>query len=269
MSPRALSDELKLLWRFRGFVAESVRREFKARYLHTQFRWLWVILQPLAMLSVYTLVFSQLMRPGMERVDSPWGYSIYLCAGLLAWGLFSELLSRSVGMYVGNADLIKKVNLPGLALPAITAAVGLLNYGIVMSLFILFLLGVGQFPGWVVVTALPVVMLLVAFALSLGLLCGILNVFYRDVGQAIGILLQFWFWLTPIVYVIKALPNWLAEIFKFNPIWPLIQAMQDIFLRHQTPSWSEFWVPGSCIFVCILGASFARKRLSQEIVDEL
>ncbi len=269
MKPQGLMNEVRLLWRFRGFLLESVRREFKSRYLHTQFRWLWVILQPLAMLSVYTLVFSQLMRPGMEQLKTPWAYSIYLCAGLLAWGLFSEILTRSVGLYVSHADLIKKVRLPVLVLPAVITLAGLVNYGIVMALFLFFLFLVGGFPGWVVLAALPVIGLLVGFALGLGLLCGLFNVFYRDVGQGIGILMQFWFWLTPIVYVVHALPARVVGFFELNPIWPFIRALQDIFLLHKPPQWSNLAIPALLMLVFLTLAWRAQLRLGQEIVDEL
>lgn len=257
------------LWAYRGFIAESVRREFRARYLGTQFGWIWAILQPLAMISVYTLVFSRVMQAAMPGHESPWAYSIYLCAGLLAWGMFSELLSRSVGVFVSNANLLKKVSLPKLTLPAIVLVSSLINYGIVMSLFAAFLLITGRFPGWVVLTAIPVLMVQICFALGLGVLCGTINVFYRDVEQMLGVVLQFWFWLTPVVYVTRALPGSIAEWMWLNPMWGIVHALQGIFLDGRVPDWNTLLWPALLALALITLALRAFARLGAEIVDEL
>ncbi len=264
-----LSQMARALWAYRGFIAESVKREFHARYRGTQFGWVWSILQPLAMLSVYTLVFSRLMRAALPGHDSVWAYSIYLCAGLLAWGLFSELLSRSVGVFVGNANLLKKVSLPKLTLPAIVGVSSLLNYAIVMGIFFVFLFLTGQFPGWVVLTAIPVVLVLVCLALGLGILCGTINVFYRDVEQLLGVVLQFWFWLTPVVYVSRALPDSIAGWMWINPMWGIVNALQGIFLDARVPDWRTLlWPAGLALALSVLAAR-AFARLGDEIVDEL
>lgn len=265
MAPRLLRE----LWTYRGFIAESVKREFHARYRGTQFGWVWAIIQPLAMLSVYTVVFSRVMKSGLPGHDSVWAYSIYLCAGLLAWGLFSELLSRSVGVFVNNANLLKKVSLPKLTLPVIVVVSSLINYGIVMAVFFAFLIVTGQFPGWVALAALPVLLVLVGFATGLGILCGTINVFYRDIEQTLGVVLQFWFWLTPVVYVSKALPASIAGLLQANPMWAVVHALQGIFLDARAPEWGTLLWPALLALALIALAMRAFARLSGEIVDEL
>lgn len=257
------------LWRFRGFIAENVRREFTSRYKRTQLGFLWAIFQPLAMILIYTLVFARLMRPSLPGHTSAFAYSIYLCAGSLTWGFFSELLGRSVGVFIQNANLIKKVNFPKLTLPVIVICSSLIYYLIVMALFLLFLVVTGNFPGLVVVYAVPVVFLLIVFSMGLGILFGTVNVFYRDVEQALGLVLQFWFWLTPIVYVNKSLPSEIAQIMAWNPLWPIIAAMQMIFLERRGPEWSSLMYPGALAVVFFLAGFIVFRRLNAEIVDEL
>lgn len=257
------------LWTYRGFIAESVKREFHARYRGTQFGWLWAVIQPLAMITVYTVVFARVMKPSMPDHASIWAYSIYLCAGVLAWGLFSELLSRSVGVFVSNANLLKKVSLPKLTLAAIVVLSSLVNYAIVMAIFTVFLVLTGQFPGWVVVTALPVLAILIAFSTGLGLLGGTINVFYRDVEQTLGVVLQFWFWLTPVVYVGRSLPEGFATLLQANPMWAIVHALQGIFLDARPPEWGTLLWPAALSVVLLWLAMRAFTRLSGEIVDEL
>jgi lipopolysaccharide transport system permease protein len=260
---------LRECWDFRGFILASVKRDFVSRYLGTQLGFFWAIAQPLAMILIYTLVFAAVMKPALPGHDSRFAYSIYLCAGILLWQLFSDLLSRSVGVFVHNAGLLKKVNLPKLALPVIVALSGLSNFAVVALLFLGFMALIGSFPFNAVLAMLPLLVLVVAFALGLGVLLGTINVFYRDVEQSVTMLLQFWFWLTPIVYPGRALPSFFASVLAWNPMWPIVNFAQSIFLEDRVPPWSTLIYPLGVACVCLALGLLAFRRLSGEIVDEL
>ena len=190
----------RALWSYRGFIFGSVKRDFQARYRNSLLGAAWTILQPLAMITVYTVVFSELMRARLPGMDSPYAYSVFLCAGLLTWGLFAEIMMRGQTVFIDNGNMIKKLSFPRICLPAITVINSLINFSITFTLFLLFLLITGNFPGWVVLAALPVLVIQIAFAIGLSIIAGVLNVFFRDVGQFVSILMQFWFWFTPIIY---------------------------------------------------------------------
>lgn len=260
---------LRECWEFRDFIFASVRREFVSRYLGTQLGFFWAVAQPLAMIAIYTLVFAQIMRPALPGHGSRFAYSIYLCAGILCWQLFSDLLNRSVGIFVHNANLLKKVSLPKLALPVIVALTGLSNFGIVLVLFLAFLVAIANFPAVAIWAFVPVLVLIVALALGLGVLLGTINVFYRDVEQSTSILLQFWFWLTPIVYPGRTLPDGFAQALAWNPMTPVVRFAQAIFLEDRTPAWSTLLYPAAVAAALLLLGLFAFRRLSGEIVDEL
>jgi lipopolysaccharide transport system permease protein len=223
----------------------------------------------MAMIEIYTLVFARIMRPSLPGHDSPFAYSIYLCAGILTWQLFSDLLNRSVGVFVHNANLLKKVNLPKLALPIIAMLSALSNFAVVLALFLAFLLALGAFPFATVLALVPVLGVIVGLALGLGVLLGTINVFYRDVEQGTSMLLQFWFWLTPIVYPGRALPELLSSALAWNPMWPIVQFAQAIFLDDRIPAWSTLLYPATLAIAFLLLGLVAFRRLSGEIVDEL
>lgn len=260
---------LRECWDFRDFILGSVRREFVSRYLGTQLGFFWAVAQPLAMILIYTLVFSRIMKPSLPGHDSPLAYSIYLCAGIVSWQLFADVLNRSVGVFVHNGNLLKKVNLPKLALPLVAALSALANFAVVLVLFVAFLAIVGAFPGPAALAFLPVVALIVALAVGLGVLLGTINVFYRDVEQSMTMLLQFWFWLTPIVYPGRALPEGLAEVLACNPMAPVVRFAQSIFLDARVPPWSTLAYPAIVAAFLLLLSLVAFRRLSGEIVDEL
>jgi len=260
---------LRECWDFRAFILASVKRDFVSRYLGTQLGFFWAIAQPLAMILIYTVVFSSIMKPALAGHASRFAYSIYLCAGILVWQLFSDLLNRSVGVFVHNATLLKKVNLPKLALPVVVTLSGLTNFAILIALFFVFMLTIGAFPFFAVLALLPLLVLVVALAIGLGVLLGTVNVFYRDVEQGTSMLLQFWFWLTPIVYPGRTLPGILADVLAWNPMWPIVHFAQTIFLDDRVPDWSALFYPAVVATALLALAMFAFRSLSGEIVDEL
>ena len=266
MSLASLSRET---WQFRDFIIASVKREFVARYQGTQLGVFWPIAHPLAMILIYTLVFSEIMRPRLPGHESRFAYSIYLTAGLVTWTLFSDLLVRSVAVFVHNANLMKKVSIPQIAFPVIATVSALLHFAILFALFVLFLLLSGNFPGVAVLAVAPVLAVAVLFAVGLGVLLGTVNVFYRDVEQSTGIVLQFWFWLTPIIYPIDTLPPVVGSLLGWNPLAPLMTAMQDIFVSQRFPQWSTLLYPTVFAVVLVMLARAAFNKLAHELVDEL
>lgn len=257
------------LWQYRGFILGSVKREFQSRYRNSLLGPLWPLLQPLAMIFIYTLVFSKVMRARLPGVDDGMAYGIFICAGVLTWSLFSEVTSRCVGLFLENANLLKKLSFPRSCLPLIVLLNALLNFAIAMGLFLVVLLLMGRFPGEALM-ALPVLVgLQLLLAISLGMCLGIINVFFRDVGQLFSIALQFWFWLTPIVYPLNILPSALQPWLALNPMTGLMEAYQGIFMQGAWPHWPSLWPALLAAVLCSLFAALLFRARSTEMLDEL
>jgi lipopolysaccharide transport system permease protein len=258
------------IWSYRGFILGSVRREFQIKYKNSMLGAAWMVLNPLAMILVYTLIFAQLMRARLPgSIDNPYAYSIYLCAGMLTWGLFAEIVNRAQNVFLENANLIKKISFPRICLPVIVVLSALQNFAIIFGLFTLFLLLSGNFPGGSFIAIFPLLALLVLFAIGLGMVLGVLNVFFRDVGQFFGIFLQFWFWLTPIVYPWETLPEAVRPWLVLNPLVPLIRSYQAILVANQWPNWLDLLpLLILTLALCLCGLWLFRGRAG-EMVDEL
>ena len=256
-------------WAYRGFILASLQREFQSRYRNSLLGAAWTIIQPLSMVAVYTLIFSQVMRARLPGVDSSFAFSIYLCAGILTWGLFQEIISRAQTIFVDNANLIKKVSFPKICLPIIAVLNAGLNFAIIFGLFTLFLVATGNFPGIAYVALVPVLAIHVALAIGLGVIFGVLHVFFRDVGQFVSILMQFWFWFTPIVYPLNVLPDWAQRIMRWNPLTWLADGYQRILVHGAWPDWPQVLVVAAIAFlVCAFGVRLFSRRAG-EMVDEL
>jgi lipopolysaccharide transport system permease protein len=260
---------MKNLWAYRGFILGSVKREFRLRYRNSMLGVAWTVINPMAMIFVYTIIFSQAMRTKLPGTGSSFAYSIYLCSGVLTWGVFAEIVTRSITVFLDNANLLKKLNFPRLCLPVITVLTALLNFAIVFGLFTIFLIVSANFPGWSYLALLPVLLVLVAFSAGLGITLGVLNVFFRDVGQLFAVVVQFWFWLTPIVYPVSILPDSIRRLLVLNPMAGVIASSQQILVSGQWPDWVSL-LPAAVLAaaLCFYGWRLFRKR-SGEMVDEL
>ncbi len=266
-----LKFETLSLWRYRGFIIGSIKREFQAKYRGSLLGVVWTIISPLSMILVYTVIFSGVMQakiPGAagERTSS---YGIYLCAGILAWGFFSEIVSRAQNIFLDNANLLKKISFPRLCLPVIIVLNASINFLIIFALFTAFLVISGNFPGYSYFSLLPLMSILICFSISLGLTLGILNVFFRDVGQLFGICLQFWFWFTPIVYSENILPSKIRYLLRINPMSPIIESFHRVIVTGSWPNWESLIYPVSLSLVLGLsGYSLFRSNIA-DIMDEL
>lgn len=259
----------KTLWSYRSFILGNMKREFQSKYQNSLLGALWNIINPLAMIVVYTVIFAEIMRAKLPGVDSTYAYSIYLCAGVLTWGFFAEIASRSQNVFIENANILKKINFPRICLPFTIVCNAFVNFAIVFGLFTAFLILSGNFPGLVYLALIPVYIVTIALATGIGITLGVLNVFFRDVGHFFGIFMQFWFWLTPIVYPLSIIPERYKSLININPMSGIMISCQNILVKHVMPTWTDL-LPAvyAAIFFCILGMFLYRRHVG-EMVDEL
>jgi len=264
-----MKNLLGQIYQYRGFILGTVKREFQSRYRNSLFGSFWTILSPLATIAIYIMVFSKLMKARLVGVDDTFGYGVYLCAGVLTWGMFTEVISLAQNMFIANANLLKKQRFPKLCLPVVVMCSSSINLFVVLAIFICFLIVTGRWPGASLFALLPLLTLQMLFAISLGLLFGVINVFFRDVGHFTGVLLMLWFWLTPIIYPISILPEYVRNFVHYNPMTNIIASYQQVFLYGQWPDWSGLLWSAIVAVLTAIFAAFVFNRLADELVDEL
>jgi len=246
-----------------------VAREFRSRYMGSLLGGIWSILNPLAMIFIYTVIFSRVMRAKLPGIDDPMAYGLFVCAGLLPWIFFTELLARFPNIFIEQATLLKKVSFPRITLPVIALCSATINFIIIFSLLLTFLLLTGRFPGWAVLGYIPLLVIQQTFVVGLGVMLGSMNVFFRDIGQFVGVVLQFWFWFTPIVYVVTMVPEQAQRLLPFNPMTAFVQAYQGIILQGTWPDFMQFKLHFlGAVFALVIGF-FVFHKLVDEMVDEL
>lgn len=259
----------KALWAYRQFVVSSVINDLRTRFARSKLGALWMILQPLAMVAIYALVLSEVLGAKLPGIDNKFAYAIYLVSGILCWSLFVDIVTRCLTVFVDNESLLKKMVFPRICLPLIVVGSALVNNVLLLLAAVLVFALLGHMPVSGFLWLPLLIGLTTAFALGLGLLLGILNVFVRDVGQVMQVVLQLWFWMTPIVYTISILPEGFAGLVQRNPLFPLVQAYQNVLVYDRAPDYSSLgWL--ALLSLILLAVTFVLfRRSSHEMVDVL
>ena len=196
-----MTARLGELYRYRDLVLNLVVRDLKVRYKSSVLGFLWSLLNPLLMMLVFAVVFTLLM-PNQTIAHFP----IFLLSGLLPWNFFRTAVMGSVGSIVSNAHLVKKVYFPREVLPISTVLSNAVNFmlALVVLFAMLFVAGLGltRWSLW-----LPVIMAVqIVFTLGLAFILATVNVFYRDTAVIMEVVIQAWFFMTPVFYPIDILP---------------------------------------------------------------
>ena len=253
---------LKTIWKYRHFIGAVIRYEFQTQYTKSILGSLWVIMNPLYMCIIYTTIFSYIVD-----IDSTkFSYTLYVATGLLAWNFFTDIVNRSQVIYINYGNIIKQQNCPLFCLPLVVLALASMDFSISFGLFTVYLITTHTFPSWCYLGLIPVLLLQAIYAIGLGTILGLLNIFFRDVGRATTIFLQVGFWLTPAVYLIEKLPNSVQYGLKLNPLTAIMAAYQTIIVHQEWPHWSTLWFP---LFITLLVNSLALKFYHQHIADLL
>ena len=255
-------------WRYRGFITSSVINDFKARLSRTRFGSAWIILQPLAQVLIFATILSNVLAARLPGNQSKYGYVVYLMAGTACWSLFTEIVQRCVTVFIDNGTLLKKIQFPRIALPAVVIGIASINNLVYLAVVLLLLPVLAVYPGihylW-----LPVLMAItIGLAAGIGLFLGTLNVFARDIGQVVSVVLQFWFWMTPIVYPVAIVPEPFKSTLALNPVLPLVVGYQNVLVFKTSPPAQLAWL-AMLVALLLAGAVFIFRRASAEIVDVL
>jgi len=233
----------------RELLANLTAREVKGKYRRTVFGQLWSLINPLATMLIYTIVYSFIFRARLE-VGDPSGLNIYplwLMCGLLPWIFARNVINSGMTSIVANGSLIKKVYFPRMTLPL--AAVGSFGFTWLVEMGVLLIaLAIAGSNFWIYLPLIALTMVFLAmFAAGLGLILSIINVHFRDMQHLVGIGLQMWMYLSPIIYPLslvedaanKAGHPWIIHVYKLNPIERFSEVFRNLMYDNRLPNWTD------------------------------
>lgn len=263
--------------RRRDLLSLLVRRDLKSRYKDSALGIVWTLIRPLTQLAVYYVVLGQFLQAERGLPE----FAIYIFSGLIAYGLFSEIVSSGTSSILNNAGLVKKVYLPRAIFPLASVGSALFNFAMQLVILVAATLLLGTFPLHAdLLYALPGLALLLIYGYALGLLLAALNVYFRDIGYLVEVVLLLMLWASPIVYgwgyVRDAVgPGLLLEIYTDNPVTLAVLAFHKAFwIAGAESAYPEFLLLriGIAIvvgLVFIVFSQFVFARLQGNFAQEL
>lgn len=217
------------MWRRRDLLYHLTVRNIKVRYKQTVLGIIWVLLEPAALICIFSLVFG--LFAGLENQIEGVPYALFVCAGLLPWLFFTKVIAGVSDSVLSSGALVKKIYFPRLFLP-LSVVLGYLVDLIATIVVFLFVMvaAYGFYPGPIILLLPAVVLALAMTALAVGLWFAPLLVAYRDFTYIVGLSLQVWMYLSPIIYPLSIIPEKYRGIMAFNPMVGLVGGFRSCLL---------------------------------------
>ncbi len=228
---REIAGRLVDLWNYRELIRNLVVRDLKVRYKNSAFGFAWSLLNPLFMMVVLSVVFSLVF----ERATPVENFPAFLVAGLIPWNFTSTSLSRAVNSMLENSQLVKKVFFPREVIPISVVLANFVHFLLAIPVLLVILMFLGVMPNPKILVLPPLILIHLELVLGIALFISCVNVFYRDMGVALEVLLQGWFFATPIIYHHWILPLWLQKPAMANPLAAIITAYRDVLIFGRFP----------------------------------
>ncbi len=255
--------DLSTVWQYRELIFILVWRDIKVRYKQTILGAAWAIFQPLAIMLIFTAVFSYVGQIPSDGLP----YPVFLYSGLLPWLYISQALSRSTMSLVGEAPLISKVYFPRLILPLSGTLSPLLDLVLAFLVYLGLMVWFNVIPPWRIGT-LPLFAGLAFFiALAGGLWLSALYVRFRDVGHIIPMFIQLWMFVSPIIYPVTKVPETWRSFYALNPVVSVIEGFRWALLPDYQVEFSVFVPSLVVVFLALAGGLVFFRSMERTFAD--
>lgn len=254
---------LNNLYNYRELIKTSIKKDIGGKYKHSFLGVLWSFINPLLQIAVYAIIFPLIMKNDIPN------YTVFMVCGLIPWNYFATVINRASFTIIENGNIIKKVYFPREILPISLVTSETINFFISTIIIIGFTLAYGM--GLTKYVLLYPLVLLVQYVLLLGisLIVSSVTVYFRDLQHFIGVLLQLFFYATPIVYAVETIPESFRWILKLNPMTYIINGFRDIFYYQQMPDIKMLIIALILgILLCVVGY-FIFSKLQKKFAEEL
>lgn len=216
--------------KFQPLLKELVGRDIKIKYRRSVLGVLWTLLNPLFMMIVLSVVFSNLFKFDIEN------FPLYLLSGQIIFNFFNDTTTTSMGAIIGNASLIKKIYVPKYLFVLSRVVSSVINLMASFTALMLVMLAMRVEMHWMVILSPIPILFLVAFSLGIGLILAAITVKFRDIMHLYSVFTTALMYLTPVIYPMSILPRWLAIVVRANPITNILIMFRDVMLYGRLPS---------------------------------
>lgn len=264
---RKLGLYCKDFWRYRHLLNNLISRDIKVKYRRSALGLLWSVLNPLLMMMVMYVVFSQIFHMAqMSRGNIEVNFAVYLLTGQLIYNFFSEATQTAMGSVLGSAPLIKKVYIPKYIFPLEKVAFSFVNMLFsLIALVIVMIFTRTPVHSTVLLAWIPMVILFV-FNFGIGLILSAGTVFFRDIMHLYGVGVTALMYLTPIMYDVSILPDWARSVIPFNPMYWFVSMFRDFVIYGVMPGINAWIGTGVSAVVALIAGLVLFKKTQDRFV---
>lgn len=254
-----------------NFIIQFFLRDIKNKYNNSFMGLSWSLISPLLMIVIYSVIFSNVLTVKLDIQENKFNYVSYLCIGIITWNLLSEFINRSLNIFRENSNIIKKLNFFKIHLLLSSMLSTLFNFLIILLFFLIYLFFSEGGLNFNLSLFLVILFMQVIFVFSLGLFLASLNIYIPDTEHFFKIFLQIWFWISPIVYPISIVPEYLKTVLSYNPFIYFLNYYHDIFVYKKI----SFVINSDLIYSLIFNLIFFYlsilfyRKIKNNIVDEI
>lgn len=221
----------KEFYNYRALLFSWIERDLRLRYKQTLLGGLWAILQPLALMLLFVLVFSVFVTLPSDGIP----YPIFSYTALLPWTFFSTSVTFGVNSLVNNINLVTKIYFPREILPIASIGAALVDFGVASGILIILLVAY-RIPFYLTLLWVPLLLLIQTIFISgVILIASMMNAFYRDVRFIIPLFIQMLMYASPIIYPLSSVPEKIRPIYLLNPMAGLIDSYRRVILKGIPP----------------------------------
>ena len=257
-------NKLKEIYEYRLMIRSLVKRDLRGKYKGSVLGFMWTFVNPLLQLLVYNMVFSIIMKAGVDK------FYLYLFVGLIPWLFFSAAITGGSTCIIAQKDLIKKIRFPREIIPISFVTSQFVN--MILSFIVVILVSVisGVRPTIGGILCLPVIMLVeYLMALGIALISSSLTVYFRDLEHILAIIAMAWLYATPICYPEEMVPAEYLPIYRLNPVTPIVNAYRDVLYWGRTPDLRTLLLAVLIGLVTVVLGILIFGRLQRRFAEEL
>jgi len=254
---------IKNLYNNKELLFQLTLRQIKSRYKQSVLGISWAIIKPLGMMVVFTVIFSKFMKVPSDGIP----YPIFSYCALLPWTFFSTSLSSGINSMTSNVSLIQQIYFPRIIFPLTAVMSSFVDFVIASVIFIGLMIFYKIQITIYVFLLIPILILQIVFTIPICLLGSALNVFYRDIGQALVFITQLWMYACPIVYPISVVPEKYRMLYALNPMVGIIDSYRKVIIQGVAPNWEYLWI--SFVITVLVFISFYAifRKLEMKLAD--
>ncbi|ODS34538.1 MAG: ABC-transporter involved in LPS biosynthesis Wzm [Candidatus Scalindua rubra] len=254
---------IKNLYINRELLLQLTLRQIKSRYKQSVLGVSWALIRPFGMMIVFTIIFSKFVKVPSDGIP----YPIFSYCALLPWTFFSTSLNTGINSMTSSVNLIQQIYFPREIFPLSAVMASFVDFGIASGIFvclmIFYKIQISLYILWII----PILLLQIVFTIAVSMLGAALNVFYRDIGQALVFITQLWMYACPIIYPVSVVPEGYRRLYALNPMAGIIDGYRNVIIHGIAPNW-EYLLISFVITILTFFCSYKIfKRLEMRFAD--